>query len=118
MDNWFSDPNWVVAIIFPCASIGGIAELLRSGRPINIRTAASAFINSGLLGLVTGAIMIPKVTPADYMTVFGISVLCGLGGNAAMVFVFELMRAHLPAIIRAILGAMSKGVNDDERPGE
>jgi hypothetical protein len=81
--------------IFVVASLGGIAALLRSGQDITGRLVLSAFLNSGLVGLIVGLLMWSSYSGKDPYLIFGVSALAGLGGAATLEVLFQLAKKKL-----------------------
>ena len=83
---------WLLLALFPTCSFAGLAALLRSKQPITKRALWSAVLNSGLFGVVVGAIMIHHFGTDALLLTFGIAVLSGLGGNTALDFGLEMLK--------------------------
>ena len=92
---------WVLLMLFPVTSLCGLASLVRSGEPLSKRAIWSVILNSGLFGMGVAACLIHQFGSESLMLIFGVSVLSGLGGNAAIEFFLETAKA----IIRNKSGA-------------
>lgn len=90
----------LLSAIFPLTSVAGLAQLLRSGRPITKREVASVTLNSGLFGVSVAALLIHKFGVELWPLIVGISLLSGLGGNAMI----DLALAALKRIVRDKIG--------------
>jgi len=85
---------WLLAAIFPACSFAGLAALLRSHQPITARAIASATLNSGLFGVAVASAMIHYHGWESVHLTIGASILSGLGGNAALDFGIQLVKAY------------------------
>jgi hypothetical protein len=82
------------AVVFPTSSLAGLANLVRSNRPLTPRLVIAALLNAGLFGVAIGAVLRHKYG-ADYdLMTLGIAILAGLGGNALLDFTVEMFK-HL-----------------------
>ena len=86
---------WLVLIIFPTCSLSGLAALLRSNQPLTYRAIASAALNSGFFGVAVACLLIHYFGASALHITLGVSVLAGLGGNAALDFVLELLKSYV-----------------------
>lgn len=86
------DPIWLFIATFLMSSFAGLASLLRSGKNISTRSATSAMLNSGLLGLAFSLIWYKYYFIDNIYFLVGISLLAGLGGNTIIDFVLEVLR--------------------------
>lgn len=91
---------WLLSAIVPISSLAGLAALLRSDEPITWRAGLSATLNSGLFSLCIGSLMLHKFGEDGWMLILGVSVLSGLGGNAALYFGIELLKSYVGARIK------------------
>jgi len=78
--------------IFLIASVGGLAALLRSGQALSKRLVISAFLNSGLMGLVIALILWENFNGQKPHLIIGVSVLAGLGGMTTFDLVLQWIR--------------------------
>ena len=85
-------PLQVLVACFSLSSLGGLAALLRSGKPITTRTIVSAVLYSGLTGLIIGLIWYNYFSGRDniYFLV-GVSGLAGLGGTTLLDFTLQVL---------------------------
>lgn len=75
------DPLRLFEATSALSSFAGLAELLRSGRPITTRAVLSAMLNSGLIGLAIGLVWYHKfLGDGNVYFLVGVCVLAGLGG--------------------------------------
>lgn len=82
----------VLTSCFTISSLGGMAALLRSGKVITWRTGASAFLYSGIMGLVIGLVWYQYFSGQDNVYfLIGVSGLAGLGGTTLLDFVMQVM---------------------------
>lgn len=110
-DSW--SPLAIISIIiFPLTSLAGLANLMKSGKPLEWRAVFSVALNSGLLGVCIATGMIHKFGTESLMMIICISVMSGLGGNAMIDFALETFKS----VVRASLKTKSdsKGKEDDE----
>jgi len=82
-------------VIFPITSLSGLANLLRSEQTITKRAVVSVILNSGLFGVSVAAGMLHKFGDDSILLVITISILSGLGGNAAIDFALQLVRSAI-----------------------
>lgn len=82
----------VLASCFTISSLGGLAALLRSGKPLNWRTVATALLYSGIVGLVIGLVWYQYFSGQDNIYfLIGVSGLAGLGGTTLLDFVLQVI---------------------------
>jgi hypothetical protein len=84
-----NEPLNFALLVLPVASLAGLASLLRSERDLNWRSVASAMINSGLFGT---SIAMFGYNKWDIWLLLSLSILSGLGGNALVDFVIDLIK--------------------------
>lgn len=87
------DPLRVFAASAGLSSFAGLAELLRSGRAVTWKSAASAAFNSAMLGLAISLVWYHYFLDQNniYFLV-GVCVLAGLGGATMVDFFLTLFR--------------------------
>lgn len=85
--------SWLLYVLFPVTSLAGLANLLRSGQPLTKRAICSVMLNSGLFGISVAAIMLHKFGSESLMLIVAVSILSGLGGNAAIDFGLATFKA-------------------------
>ena len=79
--NKVYDPMHVFMASGGLSSFAGLAELLRSGRPITPRAVIAAMLNSGLIGLALGLIWYTYfLGMGNIYFLVGVCTLAGLGG--------------------------------------
>lgn len=78
--------------IFLVASLGGLAALLRSDKPIGPRHVWSALLNSGIAGLIIAFLMWRKFGQDDLFFLIGVSILAGFGGASAVDAIVQWFR--------------------------
>lgn len=83
----------VILAAFGISSVGGLAALLRSKRPLTWRTIAAAFLYSGMMG-TTIALLWYNYFDGKGNTTFllGISALAGIGGTTVADFIIQFMK--------------------------
>ncbi len=86
---------WMLLAIFPTCSFAGLAALLRTEQPITRRAIVAAALNSGLFGVAVAAAMIHRFGSEGIYLILSVSVLSGLGGNAAIDFAVEGIKAYV-----------------------
>lgn len=75
------------------SSFAGLAELLRSGRPLTTRAVISAMLNSGLIGLAIGLTWYHKyLGEGNIYFLIGVCVLAGLGGATFVDFASTMFK--------------------------
>ena len=77
--NFLPAEDGVFLYAFAISAFCGIAWLLRSSQPINIRTFLSALLNSGMLGIVVALLWFQYYSESTYF-LLGICGLAGIGG--------------------------------------
>lgn len=83
-------PLHVFASCFCIASFAGLASLLRSKKQLTGRLLVSAFLYSGLFGLVIGLLWYNYFGGQDNLYfLIGVSGLAGLGGTSLLDFVVQ-----------------------------
>ncbi len=86
---------WTLLAILPVCSFAGLAALLRTEQPITRRAVLAASLNSGLFGLAVAAAMVHRFGAESIYLILSVSVLSGLGGNAALDFAIEGVKAYV-----------------------
>ncbi len=93
MDNNKLDPLHVFMAAGGLASFAGLAELLRSGRPITWRNLVSASLNSGMIGLALGLVWYHYfLGQGDIYFLIGVCILAGLGGATMVDFILTIFK--------------------------
>lgn len=100
-----SSPFVIFGGIWVLASLGGLAELLRSKKTISPRIFFSALINSGLAGLSVGLLLYEKV---ELPVLLGVSIISGVGGMTLLDLLVQGLKLHGLKLVAIILkGALS-----------
>ena len=86
------DPLKIFSAAGGIASFAGLAALLRSGRPLNYRSVATAVLNSGILGLAMAMLWFTYWRDNIYFLV-GLCALAGLGGVNMVEFALAVLKA-------------------------
>ena len=82
----------VLLACFTISSLGGLAQLLRSGRAVTRRMLLAAMLYSGLMGLVIGLIWYNYFNGQDNLYfLVGVSGLAGLGGTTLLDFLLQVV---------------------------
>jgi hypothetical protein len=85
-------PLQVFMACFGLASLGGLTALLRSGRPLTVRTLTAAVLYSGLMGVIIGLVWYNYFDGQNNVFfLMGVSGLAGLGGTTLLDFVVQLI---------------------------
>lgn len=83
-------PLEVFIACFGISSLAGLAELLRSGRPLTLRELASSLLYSGVFGLVIGLLWYNYFGGHNNLYfLIGVSGLAGLGGISLLDFIVQ-----------------------------
>lgn len=83
------EPLKIMGAIFVVCSLGGLASLLRSDKPITVRLVMSALLNSGLIGLVIALVWWNSYKDTNLYFLTGVSLLAGMGGATAIDFLYQ-----------------------------
>jgi hypothetical protein len=77
---------------FALASFAGLAQLLRSGRPLGWRSVSSAILYSGIMGLLIGLFWWSQCggDANPYFTI-AVSGLAGIGGTSVLDFFLQIL---------------------------
>ena len=87
------DPLKVFYVAGSLSSFAGLAELLRSGRPLTPRAIIAAILNSGLIGLSIGLLWYHYfLGQGNIYFLIGVCVLAGLGGSTAIDFMLAAFK--------------------------
>lgn len=87
---------WIFLTAFGLASLGGLAALLRSGKPLCYRSITSACLYSGLIGLTIALIWFEYFHGQNNIPfLLGVSTLAGIGGVTAMDLIKVLIEGKL-----------------------
>ena len=88
--------SWQVLLsCFTVSSIAGLAQLLRSNKPLTVRAVISAFLYSGMSGLIIGLLWFNYFNGSDniYFLV-GISGLAGIGSVSILELVAQIIAGN------------------------
>lgn len=87
------EPLQVFLSAFGLSSFAGLAELLRSGRPVTWRNLLSATTNSGLIGLALGLVWYHYfLGQGNVYFLIGVCILAGLGGATMVDFILTIFK--------------------------
>ena len=86
MSNNTYEASKVILAAFGISSVGGLAALLRSKKPLTWRNVAAAFLYSGMMGLCIGLLWY------NIPFLLGVSGLAGIGGTTVVDFIIQLFR--------------------------
>jgi hypothetical protein len=87
---------YIFLAAFGLASLGGLAALLRSGKPLCVRVVTAATLYSGLIGLTIALIWYNYFSGSDNIPfLLGVSTLAGVGGVTAMDLIKVLLEGKL-----------------------
>jgi len=85
-------PLQVLLSCFSISSLGGLAALLRSGKPLTWRAVGTAVLYSGITGLVIGLTWYNYFSGQDNLYfLIGVSGLAGLGGTTLLDFAVQVI---------------------------
>lgn len=107
---WLPETQIICAVFFVSAA-AGIAALLRSTQLFTIRSATTAILNSGLLGVAVAAIGIQWYDIENALLILGVAILAGLGGNKLV----ELVLAGAVYAIKSKYFHLAEGIEDDAK---
>jgi hypothetical protein len=88
-------PLEVFLSCFTISALGGFFSLLRSERPISLRSCCAATFYSGVIGLVIGLLWYNYWADTNIFFLIGVSGLAGLGGLSLSDLVIKLLRGKL-----------------------
>lgn len=95
------EPWWVFLSCFGMSSIAGLAQLLRSGQKLTVRTTASALLYSGMAGLIIGMLWFNYFDgTGNLYFLIGISGLAGIGSASVIDFLTQLIAGQVGLNIR------------------
>jgi len=78
---------------FSISSLGGLAALLRSNKDISWRSGISAFLYSGVMGLIIALLWYNLFEgQGNIYFLLGISGLAGIGGTTVLDFVIQVIK--------------------------
>lgn len=87
------EPIRVFISAFGIASVGGLAALLRSNKPITWRTVLSATLYSGMFGLVIALLWYNYFDgQGNIYFLLGVSGLAGIGGTTVLDFLITTLK--------------------------
>jgi hypothetical protein len=87
------------AAAFVVSALGGLAALLRSGRPLTRKAVASYTLNSGIVGLGIALVWFHRLRDELELLV-GLCVVAGLGGMESVGVMREVGRRFIAALSR------------------
>ena len=73
------------------ASLAGLAALLRSGKPLTVRSVISAVLNSGIMGFAIAGLWYSYFQGNTYFLI-GMCALGGLGGTTFVDFAVQVLK--------------------------
>ena len=79
---------------FSLASFAGLADLLRSGKDITLRSVITAIFNSGCLGLIMFLLWYQNFQ-GDIEVLIGLCGLAGIGGVTMVDFIVQLIKSKV-----------------------
>lgn len=111
----WKEPWHILASCFTVSSIAGLAQLLRSDRPLTWRNIVSAVLYSGISGLIIGLLWFNYFSGSDnvYFLV-GISGLAGIGSVSILDLIMQLIAGNIGLQINVKKPEL-KGDDDDSR---
>lgn len=99
----------VLLSCFSISSLGGLAALLRSGKPLDWRSVLSATLYSGCVGLTIGLVWFQYFNEQGNIEfLIGVSGLAGIGGTTVLDFCVQAMSR----------GGINIHVTTDGKPGD
>lgn len=85
-------PLQVIASCFAISSLGGLAALLRSGKPLNWRSVFSATLYSGIVGVTIALVWYQYFDGQNNIEfLIGVSGMAGLGGATMLDFIVQVL---------------------------
>lgn len=86
------DPLHVLTSCFTISSLGGLAALLRSDKPLTKRALAAAILYSGVVGLIAGLLLYTQFAPGGNLFILiGSAGLTGVGGVTLVDFLLQVL---------------------------
>ena len=83
----------VLAAALAISSVGGLAALLRSNKPITVRAVLSALLYSGLVGLIIALLWYNFFEgKGNIFFLLGVSGLAGIGGTTVLDLIIQLLK--------------------------
>lgn len=100
------NPAHVFLSAFSISSIGGLAALLRSNKELTPRAVVSAFLYSGITGLIVALLWYNVFDGAgNIYFLLGVSGLAGIGGATVVDFLMQLfMTGRIRSLWNALMG--------------
>lgn len=87
------DPKLALSAAFAISSLGGLAAMLRSNKPLNFRVVVSAFLYSGMMGLIIALLWYNYFDGSgNIYFLLGVSGLAGVGGTTVLDFVLQALK--------------------------
>lgn len=77
---------------FALSSVGGLAALLRSQRPLTIRSILSATLYSGFVGLMIALTSYSYFGVTNPYFLLGVCCLAGIGGTTVLDFILQALK--------------------------
>lgn len=86
-------PLQALLAAFTISSLGGLASLLRSHKPITLRALLAASLYSGLMGLIIALLWYNFFDgKGNIYFLLGVSGLAGIGGTTVIDFVIQVLK--------------------------
>lgn len=87
------DPKLTLSAAFAISSLGGLAAMLRSNKPLTIRAVLSALLYSGMMGLIIALLWYNYFDGSgNIYFLLGVSGLAGVGGMTVLDFVLQAIK--------------------------
>ena len=88
------DPKLTLSAAFAISSLGGLAAMLRSNKPLSVRAVLSAILYSGVMGLIIALLWYNYFDGnGNIYFLLGVSGLAGVGGTTVLDFVVQAFKS-------------------------
>lgn len=87
------DPKMTLSAAFAISSLGGLAAMLRSNKPLTVRAVLSAVLYSGVMGLIIALLWYNYFDGnGNIYFLLGVSGLAGVGGTTVLDFIVQAFK--------------------------
>jgi len=100
MDDY--GPLKIFICIFGISTLSGLASLLRSDKPLTVRSVFSAMLNAGLFGMSIAMIWELMYGIKHVWFITGVSLIAGLGGTTLMDVVYLTVQGGLKIYVERL----------------
>ena len=116
MEDFDIDRMWQYLLAGGLSSVASLGAHLRTGGELTKRAFWTAVLNSGLLGVAIGAVLIWKVGYNHLPLIIAVSILAGLGGMSFVDFILGMARLAVKRQVKHYVGTKARD-DDKEHDG-